>query len=311
LDPLSPPSYLLLRFEIEDTGIGIPPEELPDIFVAFQQLHHKRDEGVGLGLAISQQLLHLMHSALQVESTPGRGSRFWFEVALPPIGQIEVEEGPSPRITSYRSSLDRPLKILVVDDHSNNRQILRALLAPLGFHLAEAACGSEALTQAAAMEPDLILMDLVMPGMDGYEITHRLRQQPRFQGCRIIAVSASASDQARQQSLKAGCNDYIAKPFEVDVLLERLRLQLPLVWVYEGQAEAFPPPSFPLPPAEELVALRELVMNGDIFGVQEQAQRLVALDPNLEPFITVVERLARQFRLKQLQRFLEQQLETL
>jgi len=234
--PLSTP-HSLLRFQVEDTGIGIAPEDLEEIFLPFQQVgdRQRMTEGTGLGLAISRRLVHLMGGELKVESTPGQGSKFWFELDLMTVDQWQEQSQTKTRdIVGYVG--DRR-KVLVVDERAENRAVLVQLLQPLGFEMAEANNGQEALERAEVFQPDIIFMDLVMPVMDGFEATRQLRRSPNFHHTIIIAASASAFEHDQQTSLNVGCDAFLSKPIRFNQLLKILETYLNLEWQYESNLE--------------------------------------------------------------------------
>jgi len=168
-----------LRFEVEDTGIGIAEKQLETIFQPFEQVGdvQRRPGGTGLGLAISRQLARLMGSDIHAESRVGQGSRFCFEIDRPVLG-IEVALPSLPRTTrGYHGTRQ---KIVVVDEVASSRAVVADLLDSLDFEVIEAANGQEALEQAQAYLPDLMVMDIIMPVMDGLEAIRRLRQQPAW-----------------------------------------------------------------------------------------------------------------------------------
>jgi signal transduction histidine kinase len=179
-----------LRFEIEDTGIGIAPEQIEKIFLPFEQVGdmHCRVAGTGLGLPISRQLVQLMGGTLHVSSQPGQGSMFWFEVELPVVGvAVNVTQALERNIIGYKG---QRRKALVVDDKHFNRSVLVNLLRPLGFDVAEAKNGREGVERARDMYPDVIFMDLVMPVMTGAEAVQKLRQIPEFHNTLISSRRA-------------------------------------------------------------------------------------------------------------------------
>jgi CheY-like chemotaxis protein len=195
---------------------------------------------------------------------------------------------------------------LVADDSADNRTYLVDLLTPLGFRLLEAADGPAALALAQAAQPDLILMDLLMPGMTGMAATQAIRQQQHLHNPVIIATSASVFDADRQQSLLAGCDAFLPKPIRVEQLLELLAIHLRLTWCYASAGLRAPVPTaaddmatFVPPPAAELAALFELASIGDILGLQAHAAQLAEQDPALHPFARTLERLASHFELEQ------------
>jgi len=221
-----------VRFQVEDTGIGIAPEEIDKIFLPFQQVGDKnyQVQGTGLGLAISKKLVDMMGGVLQVESTLGQGTKFWLNIDLPEVSNENAQQPEQRVIIGFEGT---PRKILVVDDIKENRSLLVKLLSPLGFEIVEACNGVESVEKAQQLRPDLILMDLIMPEMDGFEATRQIRKYPQLKAVPIIAISASAFDFHQQQSQEAGCDDFIAKPFKTDVLMEKLHKYLNLKWIYK------------------------------------------------------------------------------
>ncbi|MGF1497093.1 MAG: ATP-binding protein, partial [Elainellaceae cyanobacterium] len=293
-----------LRFEVHDTGTGIAPDAISRVFQPFEQVgeYSKRAEGTGLGLTITQRLLQLMGGQLQVESQLDAGSRFWFEVKLPGHQQTVV-----PHIVPVRqdvSGYEGPQRtILVVDDRRDNRAVVVGLLESLDFRLVEAADGVEGLAQAREHHPDLIIADLVMPVMDGFEMTRQLRQLKDFQATPIIASSASVFEFDRQQSQLAGYDDFLPKPIDVEDLLHKLRQYLNLTWIGQNAPDPSPTDREPelgtgaiaLPEADELRDLYEAAQIGHIERIIQEANRIRALDSRWIPFANRVLALAEEF----------------
>lgn len=286
-----------LRFEVIDTGVGIASADIERIFRPFEQVGRadSRAEGTGLGLTITPKLLALMGSQLQVDSTVGQGSRFWFDITL--AGHQGEDIPPSPpnsnRITGYAG---RRRTVLVVDDRRDNRAVITGLLEALDFRLIEAFNGQEGLRQAQIHRPDLIISDLIMPVMDGFEMTRQLRSLPDFASLPIIASSASVFEFDRQKSHRAGYNDFLAKPINFEDLLAKLQIHLNLAWV---QVDAPPPPEVAaeilLPPPEYLQELHSALQIGHIAKVAEAAQTIKCIDPRFIPFAEQVAALADEF----------------
>jgi PAS domain S-box-containing protein len=223
----------VLRFEVEDSGTGIPAEHLETIFMPFEQVGDLRSRigGTGLGLAISRQFVRMMGADIGVQSLPGRGSIFWFEVSLP-VAQAEPELPAGEQIiVGYEGERRR---VLVVDDIAENRNTVVDLLGALGFEMHEAADGQEGLAQAAAVRPHLIVMDNVMPRMNGAEATRRLRQMGGIGAVPVIAVSASATSQDESNNLAAGANVFMSKPIDMELLLRHIGSLLGVRWVRES-----------------------------------------------------------------------------
>ncbi|CAD5982684.1 Virulence sensor protein BvgS [Planktothrix tepida] len=223
-----------LRFEIQDSGVGISPAELNNIFDAFiqSQSGKKALEGTGLGLTISQKFVELMGGSLGVQSTLGVGSTFWFEIPVQIAHKSQVQ---SPQISRQVLSLapGQPnYRILVVDDQLENRQLMIKLLTQIGFEVKEAENGHEALILWQEWQPHLIWMDIRMPIMDGYEATQHIRASLQGQSTVIIALTAYASKSDLHSALSAGCNDYLSKPFQEDELFSKMAKYLNVEYVY-------------------------------------------------------------------------------
>jgi len=299
-------------FEVEDTGIGISEERTAEIFLPFRQIPQagRAAEGTGLGLAICRRLTDALGGTLTVASAPGQGSVFRLELPLPEVAELNGARPCEARdIVGYQGER---VRVLVAEDHRDNRRLLCGMLAPLGFEVAEAADGQEMLDQARAFRPDVVLVDLVMPVLDGFEATRRLRRLPGLEHVKVIAISASAFEEDRTQSLGAGCDDFLSKPICASELLERLEQHLHIEWIHgepptgDGRSSALvSPDEVGVPPEAELAALRELVEIGDIQGVVDVAARLEAANPRYKPFAAKVNELARGFQVGKLRELLQ------
>ncbi len=303
-----------VRFQIEDTGIGIKTEESIAIFAPFRQTGDQRmiTEGTGLGLPISKRLVEMMGGELQIKSVIGGGSTFWFDLDLPLFDTwIEASKTEAAQVIGYEGP---SRKVLVIDDKRKNRSVLVNMLTALGFELFEAVDGQDGLARAREFEPDLILMDLVMSGYDGFETTRRIRQLPKLKDAVVLAVSASTFSEDRQRSLDAGCDGFIAKPFRLETLLQQVQTHLRLVWTYEGnketgQVEKDASAPFVLPPAEEIEALFKLALIGNVRGVEKQIAQLEHTNEKYKPFVAQIGQLARNFKTRQLRKLLKSYLE--
>jgi len=227
-----------VRFEVRDTGIGIDAQQVPRLFQPFEQVGAlaRRAGGTGLGLVISRQLVRSMGGEIDFESTPGVGSTFWFELMVPLAEAQAVAAVPIERVvTGYEGPRK---KVLIVDDTAANRSLVVDFLKSLDFAMGEAQDGNAGLEQARVTQPDLILMDNVMPVLNGLEATRRLRVQPAFQSIPIIGISASASPVDRQRSLAAGADEFLNKPIDFNELLEKIGSVLHLTWTYRDDDAA-------------------------------------------------------------------------
>jgi PAS domain S-box-containing protein len=303
-----------LRFQVEDTGVGIAPDDLATIFEPFHQVgnHQYKTEGTGLGLPITKKLVEKMGGELRVESVLGRGSIFWILLELPEAPVVQEKTSQLPVIIGYQR--DEKLSVgsvqlLVIDDKWENRAVLVNLLTPLGFQVVEASNGQEALTLLEAVRPDLIIVDLVMPVMNGLEFTQQVRSLPAFQNLPIIAASASVFETYQQDSLSAGCNAFLAKPIRLEVLLQLLGELLGLTWIYESAPSPSTLPSLPSPgldsekielSSEQATTLFELAMIGDVMGLLEEANRLQQVNPQLLAFTQQIVLLAKDFQTEKI-----------
>ncbi|MEK8017064.1 MAG: ATP-binding protein [Candidatus Parabeggiatoa sp.] len=303
-----------ISFQVEDTGIGIPSEALSTIFLPFQQVGSVtyQSQGTGLGLSISQKLLNLMNSELHLESTLGQGSTFRFLLDLPEVLALQdIIPAAKQNIIGFQ---EQTKKILIVDDKAENCTVLRKLLAPLGFDIAEVGNGQEALEKAHEWQPELILMDLIMPVLDGYEATRRIRKNPVLKKIIVIAVSASAFSHEQEKSMEAGCNVFLSKPINADRLLECLQTHLNLTWIYEDQKknetseEAEQQTEIPLvgPSPEKAAILFDLVRSGDINGIIEFAEELEQTDEPLVAFAKKITQLAKDIKKKEIRELAKQ-----
>ncbi|AOW98221.1 hypothetical protein BJP34_01075 [Moorena producens PAL-8-15-08-1] len=306
-----------IRFQVEDTGIGITPEQLQKIFLPFEQVGNpfRKAEGTGLGLAITQKLLCMMNSTLEVRSQPEIGSVFWFNLELPEA--TESLHAPMASQTGIIGFKGQGRKILVVDDKWENRMVLVNLLAPLGFELVEATNAQEGLEKAQC-QPEVIITDLLMPGMNGWELIRQLRESPQLQSVVVIACSASVFDTHQHKSIESGADEFLPKPVDSEKLFEILRMHLRLEWVYEGKEErekmmaeniSCQTTEIIPPPAEKLAQLYDLARTGLISEILEQVDTLDKSDDKFAIFVQHIQQFAQGFQVKKIQDFIKQYLE--
>ncbi|AFY52871.1 PAS domain S-box [Rivularia sp. PCC 7116] len=244
----SSPSSLCLYFQVEDTGRGIAPEELNHIFDAFVQSNptYQVEDGTGLGLSICKRFVELMGGAINIESGVGEGTTVKFNILISLAEKtLEVTQSiPKGNILGLKpNQLNN--RILVVEDNWENRQLLLQILVPLGFEVIEAVNGQEAIEIWEKEQPNLILMDMRMPVMDGYEATKIIKQkmnrnEPEIPSkTAIIALTATAFNEDRKFMLELGCNDFIRKPFQQEVLLDKIARYLGVEYIYESEANSY------------------------------------------------------------------------
>ncbi|HZX32146.1 MAG TPA: response regulator [Rhodocyclaceae bacterium] len=216
-----------LRFEVEDTGIGIPEEVLPRLFSAFEQADNsltRQYGGTGLGLAITKRLAEMMGGTAGADSIQGRGSCFWFTARLGK--ETGAAENPGTTAAKPADALIAEKysgrRVLLVEDEPVNRDIASMLLEDAGLRVDLAEDGMEAAEEAGKRRYDLILMDIQMPRLDGLEATQRIRALPGGADVPVVAMTANAFSEDRQRCLDAGMNDFIAKPFDPDAFFETI-----------------------------------------------------------------------------------------
>ncbi|MEG3919341.1 ATP-binding protein [Microcoleus sp. T3_A4] len=311
-----------IRFHIQDTGVGMAPEQLEKIFLPFEQVGNSQQkaEGTGLGLAIAQKIVQMMGGEIKVESILGQGSSFSFDLELTQSSEF-IEQTSLNNSINLRGFKGTKNKILLVDDRLENRGFIRSFLEPLGFKILEACNGQEGLNKAIDFQPDLIITDLVMPVMDGFEMSRRFRKSSEFKDVILIASSASVFEFDRKNSHEAGCNEFLAKPIQVEELLEVLKNYLQIEWIYDYPAdlaiarqEGFTDllnvqsDELVIPPSAELVALFNAARIGDIEVVEQEANRLKQIDGNYLPFANKILQFAKNFEEKELLAFVKKHL---
>lgn len=213
-----------MRFEVSDTGPGIAREQLPLLFERFSQLDSTRNRnhgGSGLGLAICKQLVEAMNGRIGVVSEPGTGSVFWFEVTLPLGDSAFAEAVPSASVPAASGAA-----VLVVDDIELNRDIAEAMLQKSGYRVSSVSSGAEAVAAVYAREFDLVLMDIQMPGMDGFEATRQIRLSSGKGMIPIVAMTANVAPDEVARCLAAGMNAHIGKPFQHSALIATIEAEI-------------------------------------------------------------------------------------
>lgn len=296
-----------IRFQIEDTGVGIAEQEIQHIFKPFQQSGSDayKAEGTGLGLAITERIVEMMNGEINVTSALGHGSCFWVVLALPESTELltpEIENPPT--ILGFEG---RQRNLLIVDNKWENRSVVANLLMPLGFNTYEAANGQEGLEYLhnSDIYIDLVLTDLIMPVMDGFEFCRCIRQHTNTGHIPVIALSASVFDYQQQQSYAAGCNAFIPKPLHADILLETLESLLDITWIYNTIPDKKTPQIIDNKKndtstqwalsAHDAEVLHNFALCGDTMGIITYVEALAKEDSSLQAFAAKISMLAYDF----------------
>ena len=317
-----------IYFEVQDTGIGIAKNQCERIFEPFHQVSSDKSrtaEGTGLGLAITKNLVEIMGGRMGVESTLGKGSIFWVDLGLKELEGVQSKNNDIEHDHILVGYQGRRRNILLIDDIPENRLVLSNLLSPLGFNLQEATNGKEGLEKVEKSHPDLILMDLVMPVMDGFECTRRIRRDPDLKEIKVIATSAIDFDHSKHAKDNdfPFYDDFLGKPVQTKQLFKILQSQLQIEWCYEGEdsllkeeqsqdadvsseenaaqeLEVAELSGLTPPPKEEVEALLAIAKRGDIRQIGKEVAKLAQENPDLKAFENRVNQLVKGFKMKQI-----------
>ena len=233
---------MVMEFEVEDTGPGIPEENRETVFAPFLQLQLKDraslESGTGLGLAICKQYVEMMGGTIRMDSELGKGTVFHIDLPVAVLSDEAVSLEPRrTRVIGLAEGQSR-YRLLIAEDQPENRLLLRKLLEPLGFEVLEAVNGQEAVAMFTQWRPHLIWMDIRMPVMDGLEATRRIRTTPAGIRTRIVAFTAHALEEERREIMAAGCDDFIRKPYKDVEIFEALTKNLGVRFVHGEETAA-------------------------------------------------------------------------
>jgi CheY-like chemotaxis protein len=280
-----------LQVEVEDTGPGISADELGRLFRHFEQTKtgQQTGTGTGLGLAISREFVRLMGGDITVSSWVGKGSVFVIRLPMLEGEARAVPAKENPRHVLSLQPGQAACRVLIADDIEDNRQLLAQLLAPVGFEIRLATNGAEAVREFEHWRPHLVLMDFRMPVMDGHEAIRRIRALPGGGEVKIIAVTASAMDDNRQELMAVGSDDFIGKPFREAELFQKIHAHVGVEYVYaehptaaapEGPADLTPASLVGWPP-DLIDPMREAVVTADLDQLLARIQEVEARDPRV------------------------------
>lgn len=316
-------------FRIEDTGVGMSKSQLKKIFQPFEQVGDagKRPDGTGLGLTISQRIVTLMGSQIQVESCLGEGSIFSLELTMP------VNHDYGAKVVEHQQKIigiqGNAPQILIIEDDKNHLNVLSNLLQSISFRILEAEDGVEGLKLAIKNNPDLILLDLAMPNMDGFELMVQLQFNPQTCTIPIIVSSASVFDADRQRCLEAGAKTFLPKPLQAQELIQTLGTLLDLEWIYDdsnsnldnvtpsqdsssselssaNKNDSNHATELILPSEEILQQIYHLAMMGDIPAIEGILEEITAQDKQLLVFAEELHKFTASFQTAKIRKFLKQ-----
>ena len=295
-----------LRVEVEDTGPGISPDDQDKLFRHFEQTKtgQQAGTGTGLGLAISREFVRLMGGDITVSSQVGKGSIFVIHLPLKEGEAQAVQAKDNPRHVVSLQPGQTTCRVLIADDIEDNRQLLAQLLAPVGFEIRLATNGAEAVQEFEEWRPHLILMDFRMPVMDGHEAIRRIRAAAGGEDTKIIAVTASAMDDNRQELMEIGADDFIGKPFRETELFQKIHAHVGVEYLYAEYPTATAQVEAELTleslagwPQDLIDPMREAVITADLDRLLTRIQEVEARDPRIAHGLR---RLAEQFEYQKL-----------
>lgn len=309
-----------IRFQIEDTGVGMSSEQQTKIFLPFEQVGEagRKAEGTGLGLAISQRIISLMGSQIQVQSQLGEGSIFSIDLEVP-----ITEQDPAGLSQDFHLGIASPThltivgiqnktpKVLVVDDDANHGLMVARLLQEIGFHVMTATTGKEGLIFATTHRPDLVVTDLSMPLLDGFELIKYLKSNSETAEIPIVVSTANVFETNRERSQAVGANAFLPKPIQMDDLLNTLQTLLNLSWIYSDRTPQAPAPASStdgemVPPSQAVLEqLYHFAMMGDIQAIEGTLENITQQDDRLLAFATEVKKLTATFQTEKIRQLLE------
>ena len=218
-----------IKISVQDTGIGIKPKDLEEIFNPFQRINSKTEtiEGTGVGLTISRKLTHLMNGSLEAQSEEGQGS--CFSIILPEGNNISSIKEPEPATWTDSASSENSFKVLYIEDNPSNIELVASILFRQNLKFLQAPDARLGIELAKSHQPDLILMDIELPGMNGYDPLKVIREEPALDSVPVIALSANGMETDIQKGLSAGFTDYITKPIKITPFLQKVNQYL--TWI--------------------------------------------------------------------------------
>ncbi|MBW4601355.1 MAG: response regulator [Calothrix sp. FI2-JRJ7] len=310
----SKPNYVKLNFAVVDTGVGMNTNQIKMIFSPFEQVvnNDRPNEGNGLGLTISQKIVEMMGSNIQVKSQVGVGTLFEFELE----SRLAEDWTESSTITSRGKIIGYSgpeKKILIVDDSWENRSLFISLLEPLGFAVIEASNGKEGIDRANQYHPDMIISDVTMPIMNGWEMLAKMRQSELFQDTVIIIASPNVYEIDRQKTLLSGADGFLTRPVQPEELYNMLTKHLKINWTYaappvESSSEAVTvfTSAMVIPPVSDLTLLLEYARKGQIKGIKQELEKIAIMDEKYHIFVRQLNKYAKNLNIQKIRNFIQE-----
>lgn len=292
------------KFDIEDTGVGIRKQDIDRIFLPFERAEQPIDQtqppGTGLGLTITKLLVEIMGGELKVSSSFGKGTHFSIRLMLSEAQRPEDVAAPALAVAGYEG---RRRTVLIADDDATQRALMEEVLTPLGFSVVAVNDGPACLSTLALHRPDIVILDLGMPIMSGWEVAKRIRQR-HGRDLPILILSADAGNERTKPEYAELFDSYLIKPFGFEELFERLATLIPLTWILDNEVriENQPPPVFlsgELPAPQKLRQLKTLGAMGFVRSIEAMLNDLEISAPHTEPFCKHMRDLATNYRLRE------------
>lgn len=294
-------------FEVIDTGPGIAEADRERIFTRYERAGEsgRPQDGAGLGLAITRAILQILGGTLELDSTPGQGSCFRVRLMLGHVAGYRETSAAARRVIGYEG---HRRSVLVTDDDPEQRALMRRVLEGIGFEVTLAPDGATALALSDARAFDLVLLDVSMPGLSGWEVAARLRRT-RDHAMGVIMLSANAHERHGPDTGARDHDLFLVKPIEFGALVDAIGARLKLEWIYEGDApaEVGGSPALPLSEAarEHVEKLRELLRIGHVRGMEAEIRKLEAAQPDARELVEALYNCLDRFDLSGLAKTLE------
>ena len=295
-------------FEIMDTGIGIQQEKIDEIFKPFIRCNETiKTSGSGLGLTISNELVRLMGGQIQVKSEKGKGSTFYFDIMITEMLDSSKDIYTQNRsIIGYQGDIK---KVLIIDDNSTNRIVFKKMLENIGFIVQTAESAQQAFQFLKSYSPDLILIDIHMPKINGFECVKTIRNKLFLQSIKIIAISADSNKNILNQALNEKFDGFIIKPLKIEDIVKTFGKVLGLQWISKEQDNPLHDDPIILPPLDILQSLLKMVQEGNLSELKKCLHQLKTDNPDLMRFSERIISFTHPISMECIKNFIQQSIE--